>query len=204
MSAEAAVAELFALCRLQADRDYIGEPISQLEHMTQAAELALADGADDELALAALCHDIGHFCAPSANHISMAGLGRVGHEHVGAHWLRQRGFPDRLCGLVARHVDAKRYLCLREPGYLAGLSPASCQTLTWQGGAMSGAEADAFERDPLFNDSLRLRRWDEAAKMTGRPLLDLSDFERTAVKVFICAARGGSADLAALASNSSD
>lgn len=204
MSAEAAVAELFALCRLQADRDYIGEPISQLEHMTQAAELALADGADDELALAAFCHDIGHFCAPSADHISMAGLGRVGHEHVGAHWLRQRGFPDRLCGLVARHVDAKRYLCLREPGYLAGLSPASCQTLTWQGGAMSDAEADAFERNPLFNDSLQLRRWDEAAKMTGRPLLDLSDFERTAVKVFICAARGGSTDLAALASNSSD
>lgn len=187
MTAEAAVAELFALCRLQADLDYIGEPISQLEHMSQAAELAQAEGADDELVLAAFCHDIGHFCTPPADHISMAGLGRVGHEHVGAHWLRQRGFPDRLCGLVARHVDAKRYLCLREAGYLARLSPASCQTLAWQGGAMSDTEANAFERDPLFEDSLRLRRWDEAAKMTGRPLLDLSDFERTSVGVYSAA-----------------
>lgn len=187
MTAEAAVAELFALCRLQAGMDYIGEPISQLEHMSQAAELALAEGADDELVLAAFCHDIGHFCTPSADHISMAGLGRVGHEHVGAHWLRQRGFPDRLCGLVARHVEAKRYLCLREAGYLGRLSPASCQTLAWQGGPMSDTEANAFERDPLFEDSLRLRRWDEAAKMTGRPLLDLSDFERTSVGVYSAA-----------------
>ncbi len=184
MNPEAAVAELFALCRLQAEVDYIGEPISQLEHMAQAAELALADGADDELVLAAFCHDVGHFCTPSAAHSSMAGLGRMGHEQVGAHWLRRLGFPDRLCGLVARHVDAKRYLCLREAGYLARLSPASLQTLVWQGGPMSDTEADAFERDPLFADSLRLRRWDEAAKMTGRPLAILDDLEQKALSVY--------------------
>ncbi|CAD5106070.1 HD domain-containing protein [Zestomonas carbonaria] len=183
MNAEEAVARLFELCRAQAGADYIGEAVSQLEHMVQAAELAQAEGADEELVLAAFCHDVGHFCAPLTEHNSMAGLGRVGHERVGAHWLRGLGFSERLAGLVASHVDAKRYLCWRDPQYLAGLSLASRQTLDWQGGPMSEAEAAAFETDPLFADSLRLRRWDEAAKVPGRPLPDLAELEALALRV---------------------
>lgn len=183
MSGALAVAELFALCRQQAGADYIGEAVSQLEHMVQAAELARDEGADEELILAAFCHDVGHFCVPPAAHNSMAGLGRQGHERVGARWLRGLGFSARLSGLVARHVEAKRYLCRREPGYLAALSPASLQTLSWQGGPMSEAQADAFESDPLFADSLRLRRWDEAAKVPGRPAAELDWLEELALRV---------------------
>lgn len=183
MSATPAVGELFALCRQQAQADYIGEAVSQLEHMVQAAELARDEGADEELILAAFCHDVGHFCVPAAAHNSMAGLGRQGHERVGARWLRGLGFSTRLSGLVARHVEAKRYLCRREPGYLAALSPASRQTLDWQGGPMSEAQAAAFERDPLFVDSLRLRRWDEAAKVPGRPATELAWLEMLALRV---------------------
>ncbi|MCY1280231.1 phosphonate degradation operons associated HDIG domain protein [compost metagenome] len=151
--------------------------------MVQAAELAAADGADEELILAAFCHDIGHFCAPLTAANSMAGLGRRGHERVGAQWLRDLGFSARLAGLVARHVDAKRYLCWRSPAYLTGLSPASWQTLDWQGGPMDATEAAAFEADPLFADSLRLRRWDEAAKVPGRRLPDLAELEALALRV---------------------
>ncbi|WP_204127213.1 HD domain-containing protein [Pseudomonas ogarae] len=184
MSAEQAVAELFALCRQQAQADYIGEAVSQLEHMIQAAELARDEGADEELVLAAFCHDVGHFCAPLTAENSMAGLGRRGHERVGANWLLGLGFSQRLAGLVARHVDAKRYLSWREPAYLAGLSEASRQTLHWQGGPMTTPEAEAFEADPLFADSLRLRRWDEAAKVAGRPSTDLGDLEQLAIRVY--------------------
>lgn len=183
MSAALAVAELFALCRQQAQADYIGEAVSQLEHMVQTAELARDEDADEELILAAFCHDVGHFCVPPAPHNLMAGLGRQGHERVGARWLRGLGFPERMCGLVARHVEAKRYLCWREEGYLESLSMASRQTLVWQGGPMSEEQADAFERDPLFADSLRLRRWDEAAKAPGRPVADLGYLERMAFRV---------------------
>ncbi|MFB8831892.1 HD domain-containing protein [Azotobacter sp. CWF10] len=84
--------------------------------MAQAAELARQEGAD-ELVLAAFCHDVGHFCLPPAPHTSTAGLGRQGYERVGARWLAGLGFPERLCELVARHLDAKRYLCAREPHY---------------------------------------------------------------------------------------
>lgn len=183
MTAEQAVSELFALCRQQAGANYIGEAVSQLEHMHQAADLALAEGADEELVLAAFCHDVGHFCAPLTAANSMAGLGRQGHEQVGAHWLRRLGFSDRLAGLVARHVQAKRYLCWRDAVYLSGLSLASRQTLDWQGGPMTSEEAAVFEADPLFADSLRLRCWDEAAKVPGLPPGSLSHLERIALRV---------------------
>lgn len=182
MNATQAVAELLALCRKQAEADYIGEAVSQLEHMVQAAELARDEGADEELILAAFCHDVGHFCAPLTADNRMGELSRQGHERVGAHWLRGLGFPVRLCELVAGHVDAKRYLCTREPGYLAGLSSASRQTLDWQGGPMSEAEASAFEANPLCADILRLRRWDEAAKVPGRPV-DLAWIEALVLRV---------------------
>ncbi|MBC9250872.1 phosphohydrolase [Pseudomonas alcaligenes] len=185
MTAEQAVGTLFALCRQQAGAGYIGEAVSQLEHMAQAAELAQAEGADEELVLAAFCHDVGHFCVPLTAGNSMAGLGRQGHERVGAHWLRGLGFSARLAGLVARHVHAKRYLCWRDADYLAGLSPASRQTLDWQGGPMMREEALAFETDPLFADSLRLRRWDEAAKVEGRPVIDLGPLQQLALRVHL-------------------
>ena len=60
---EAIVKEVFSLYEKHGDEDYIGEPVSQLEHMSQAALLAEEEGYDDEVILAAFFHDIGHLCA---------------------------------------------------------------------------------------------------------------------------------------------
>ena len=76
--------------------------------------------------------------------------------------------------LVEYHVEAKRYLTLRKPGYYARLSEASRRTLEYQGGVMTEAQADAFEGDPLFSVSLRMREWDEQAKEVGVPVIDLA------------------------------
>ncbi|CAD5203196.1 hypothetical protein [Pseudomonas sp. FEN] len=65
-SVEQRLDEVFGLYRQFGDADYIGEPVSQLEHMSQAARLALAEGFDDEVVLAAFFHDIGHICPPGA------------------------------------------------------------------------------------------------------------------------------------------
>ena len=51
--------DLLSQLKSQADADYIGEPISQLEHSLQAASLAKAAGESESLVLAALFHDIG-------------------------------------------------------------------------------------------------------------------------------------------------
>ncbi|MCB0756544.1 MAG: hypothetical protein KDB98_13170, partial [Flavobacteriales bacterium] len=56
------VDDLFDMIAKSGEADYIGEKVTQLEHMCQAAERAEAQGNDDELVLGALFHDIGHFC----------------------------------------------------------------------------------------------------------------------------------------------
>jgi predicted HD phosphohydrolase len=132
----------------------------------------MAEGFDDEVVLAAFFHDIGHICAEDAE--SMGGFGVVSHERLGADYLRRAGFSERLARLVEYHVQAKRYLTLREPGYFERLSEASRRTLDYQGGVMTDAEADAFEQDPLCAVSLRMRQWDEQAKQMRVPLIDLA------------------------------
>lgn len=168
---EQVVDGLFALYQRHGDEDYIGEPISQLEHMSQAAQLAQAEGFDDEVVLAAFFHDIGHICGGAEE--NMDGYGVVSHERLGADYLRRCGFGERMARLVEYHVEAKRYLVLRQPGYYQRLSVASRRTLEYQGGAMSEAEADAFECDPLCAVSLRMRVWDEEAKLEWVPVMDL-------------------------------
>ncbi|MFQ6573503.1 phosphonate degradation HD-domain oxygenase [Pseudomonas sp. UM16] len=180
-TAEQVVSELFALYQQHGDEDYIGEPVSQLEHMSQAAQLALDEGFDDEVVLAAFFHDIGHICGGAEG--DMGGYGVVSHEKVGAEYLRRCGFSERLATLVQYHVEAKRYLTLRKPGYYQRLSEASRRTLAYQGGVMSDAEADAFERDPLCSVSLRMREWDELAKETHVPVIDLDVLKAKALKL---------------------
>jgi 2-amino-1-hydroxyethylphosphonate dioxygenase (glycine-forming) len=143
--------------------DYIGEPVSQLEHALQCAARAQAVAAPPTEVLAALFHDVGHLIAPPGS-ANMDGLGIVDHEHLGARFLASLGFDEVVCALVASHVQAKRYLAKRKAGYQARLSEASLGTLRFQGGAMSEAEALAFEADPLAGAKIRLRMWDEAAK----------------------------------------
>ncbi|QBF24642.1 HD domain-containing protein [Pseudomonas tructae] len=180
-TAEQIVSDVFALYQQHGDEDYIGEPVSQLEHMSQAAQLALAEGYDDEVVLAAFFHDIGHICGGAKG--NMGGYGAVSHERVGANYLRRCGFSERLAKLVEYHVEAKRYLTLRQPGYYQRLSEASRRTLAYQGGVMSEAEADAFEQDPLCEVSLRMRQWDELAKEMDVPVIDLQLLKGKALKL---------------------
>lgn len=93
---EEVVEEMFLLYQQYGKADYIGEPVSQIEHMSQAAGLALEEGFDDEVVLAAFFHDIGHICAAKEKDQDMAGLGTLSHEEVGALYLKTLGFPARL------------------------------------------------------------------------------------------------------------
>ena len=173
--------EVFALYERFGDSDYIGEPVSQIEHMSQAAQLAMAEDFDDEVVLAAFFHDIGHICADNAP--NMGGFGVVSHERLGADYLRRAGFSERMARLVEYHVQAKRYLTLKEPGYYERLSEASRRTLEYQGGVMTEAEAEAFEQDPLCAVSLRMRHWDELAKEMWVPVIDLDLLREKALRL---------------------
>ena len=163
---------LFEIYAQEGQQDYIGEPVSQLEHMQQAAWLARRAGASDALVLGAFFHDIGHLAAP-AGAPRMDHLGVLEHERLGADLLRACGLGGEVAELVELHVQAKRYLCFARPGYADRLSEASLGTLAFQGGVMDHEEAAAFEQHPRFRDILRLRAWDEAAKVEGGEGLSL-------------------------------
>ncbi|WP_075351639.1 phosphonate degradation HD-domain oxygenase [Algoriphagus marinus] len=175
--------QVFALYERFGSADYIGEPVSQIEHMTQSAQLAEKEGYDTEVILAAFFHDIGHLLAQNTEMESMGGYGVKSHEQIGADFLRKKGFPERVAKLVENHVQAKRYLTFIRPDYLAKLSEASLKTLGYQGGSMNAEEAKAFEKDPLFEVSLKMRSWDEAAKEEHVPVPDLNIYKEMASKI---------------------
>ena len=162
--------------------DYIGEPVSQLEHALQCAALAVDAGASDALVAAALFHDIGHLCAGDDDEV-MPGLGVVRHEHLGAEFLARAGYPDAVCELVRGHVEAKRYLVATKPGYAERLSTASQGTLALQGGALTAEEVERFAADPLGRDKLRLRVFDERAKETDARVPGLDHYTELLARV---------------------
>ncbi|WP_432840551.1 phosphonate degradation HD-domain oxygenase [Dactylosporangium sp. CA-092794] len=143
-------------------RDYLGEPVTQAEHMLQAAALAVRDGAPDALVAAALLHDVGHFHGVVTGADLMAGTDNH-HSDTGADWLAQ-WFGPAVCEPVRLHVAAKRYLCAVEPGYYERLSEASRFTLGVQGGPMPAEQAARFAALEFAADAVTLRRWDERAK----------------------------------------
>ncbi|HEY2061497.1 MAG TPA: hypothetical protein VGH57_24215 [Amycolatopsis sp.] len=152
--------------------DYLGEAVTQAEHMLQAGALAELAGAPDALIAAALLHDVGHFHGTVTGRDLMAGTDNR-HSHSGSSWLG-RWFGPAVTEPVRLHVAAKRYLCAVEPDYYAKLSPASVYTLEVQGGPMTPDEVREFEAEPHYLDAVALRRWDDEAK---DPEMDTPGFE---------------------------
>ena len=161
--------------------DYIGESITQIEHALQCAKLASQDarlyGYDsfirNGVIVAALLHDIGHLVGLEDGDMEMrlgdgeddgASLGIVGHEGVGAAFLKDLGMPSLVCELVAGHVPAKRYLCTTRTGYYDGLSDASKQTMQLQGGLMNSEEMREFQSGVMPELKVYLREYDDAGK----------------------------------------
>lgn len=156
------------------DSLYGGEDVTQLEHALQAAMLAATEGAEPSLIVAALLHDVGHLLHDLPSDAPDHGIDDM-HEVLAYNWLR-RHFGPEVVEPIRMHVDAKRYLCATEKGYLESLSPASLQSLELQGGPFTPEEAREFERQPYFEEGIRLRRWDDLAKVEGLETPSLADF----------------------------
>ncbi len=176
ISPEVVVDEIITLLQSGANKDYIGEDISQLEHALQCAQLAKNANADEERIVAALLHDLGHLVNENEA-TSMNGYGTTHHEKIGAQYVLARGFSSKIAELIKGHVDAKRYLTYADQQYYEKLSDASKETLKLQGGPMSAQEAHAFEQDPLFEQKIMMRSWDEQAKVVDWIVLPLASYK---------------------------
>jgi len=165
---------IFDEFRKHGDAVYIGEPVTQTEHMLQSAYAAEQDGAGPLLIAAALLHDYGHLIHDLPEDSAERGVD-TRHEEVGAAYLSQYFVPAAVePGRL--HVAAKRYLCAVDPDYQAALSSASVHSLKLQGGPFTPVEVQAFEALPFAQEAARLRRYDDLGKTPGAVTPDLEHY----------------------------
>jgi len=148
-------------------RAYDGESVTQLQHALQTAALAEQAGASPPLITAALLHDLGHLIAGRPGTPTLAGLDDK-HQYFVLPFLRGL-FGATVLEPIRLHVEAKRYLCFVEPRYEAALSADSRRSLALQGGSFDAGQAIDFASMPGAPDAIRLRRWDDQAKVPDHP-----------------------------------
>ena len=175
--------EIEALFDVRGGCQYSGEPVTQLEHALQTAQLAEAAGASDSLITACLLHDFGHMANDQGETPTLRGVDDR-HQFHGVNALK-RLFGPAVLTPIRLHVDAKRYLCATDAAYWASLSEDSKRSLELQGGTYSAADAAKFIAQPYAQDAVTLRRRDDLAKVAGVKTPELAHFLKIAVR---CAA----------------
>ena len=153
---------------------YIGEKVTIAEHMIQSAMMAEKTKSKDTLICSCLLHDYGHFILDDPDELVREKKDGK-HEDVGYKYLKKY-FKEEIVEPIKNHVLAKRYLA-RDQKYFNLLSPASITSLKLQGGLMSDDEAQTFEKNKYFKDSIKLRRFDESAKNEGVKIKDIIEYK---------------------------
>ena len=105
------------------------------------------------------------------------------HEEVGYKFLKRYFIKDVL-GPIKNHVQAKRYLA-REKKYYNVLSEASKISLKLQGGVLNEKEAKEFEKDEFFENSIKLRKFDEVAKKFGLKIKSINEYKSLLISKLI-------------------
>ena len=155
-------------------RAYDGEGVTQLEHALQTATRAEDEGASPALITAALLHDLGHLLNDQGETPTLRGIDDL-HQFAALPFLRAL-FGDDVLEPIRLHVDAKRYLCATRGGYYDALSADSKRSLVLQGGVFDAAQAAAFIAQPYAEDAVRVRLWDDLAKVAGATTRPLAHF----------------------------
>lgn len=140
--------------------NYFGEIVSKREHMIQTAILAQDNMESEQVILACLLHDIGHLLKND----DMNGLGVQNHGIIGKQYLEEMGMNKKVCKLVEKHIDAKRYLVSIDKTYYEKLSDVSNNKLEYQGGKMNVNEIETFEKDLDMLELLAIEYYDENGK----------------------------------------
>lgn len=170
------VSEIIQLLQERGQQQYGMEAINQLEHALQCAHLAEHAGETPETIVASLLHDLGHLLAAERDkRVDHDTTQDDLHQFIALPFLRGL-FSDAVLEPIRLHVDAKRYLCLIDPGYWSALSPASKHSLAQQGGVFSEPEAEAFMALPYASEAVRLRRYDDQAKVKDKSVPDLEHY----------------------------
>ena len=157
---------------------YIGEKITIPEHMIQSAMLAEKAKSNDALVCSCLLHDYGHFIIENPDEL-VKNNKDGSHESIGYEYLK-KFFKKEIVEPIKYHVLAKRYLS-RNKKYYQILSRASKISLKLQGGIMDEKEADEFKNNEFFENSIKLRKFDEGAKKTSLKIKSIKEYKNLLV-----------------------
>ena len=153
---------------------YIGEKVTIAEHMIQSAMIAENTKSSSNLICSCLLHDYGHFILKNPDKLVSKNLDGK-HEDIGYEYLR-KFFKKEAVEPIKYHVLAKRYLA-REKKYFNSLSDASKISLKLQGGVLNKKESKEFEKKNFFKHSIKLRKFDEAAKRTNIKIKSIIEYK---------------------------
>ena len=141
---------------------YAGEDVTISKHMLQSGTIAKKRKLSNEIVVASLLHDIGHFNS-AFGMFTMDDKKDRFHEAMGAKILKPF-FPQIIVDCVYFHVSAKRYLTAINENYKSNLSKASKHSLKLQGGPMKAKEIEEFEKNPNLNAIIQVRYIDDEGK----------------------------------------
>ena len=157
---------------------YIGEKVTITEHMIQTAMLAEKTNCSNSLICSSLLHDYGHFILENPD--DLVNKEKDGkHEDVGYKFLKKYFVKD-VVEPIKYHVKAKRYLA-RDKKYYQILSGASKISLKLQGGIMDEKEANEFKNNEFFENSIKLRKFDEGAKKILPKIKSIKEYKNLLV-----------------------
>jgi len=174
MNAEAVYSTLAELFDRFGDEQY-GEDVTQRQHMLQCAFLAEQDGESDDIVVACLLHDVGHFVGPQDAELKASGTPDEDfkHEVLGAQFLKPY-FGKEITVPIQLHVAAKRYMSAVKEDYFDSLSDASKHSLGLQGGPFTQEQVTGFEQGEYFVNAIKVRYYDDYGKQVG---LEIPDFD---------------------------
>ena len=161
---------------------YIGEKVTIAEHMIQTAMLAEKNNCSTNLVCSSLLHDYGHFILENPDGLVSKGMDGK-HEEMGYEFLKEYFIKD-VVEPIQYHVKAKRYLA-RKDKYFCLLSKASKVSLKLQGGIMDKREAKQFEKNEFFEEAVKLRKFDEAAKKFGLKVKSINEYKNLLISKLI-------------------
>jgi len=127
-----------------AARQYGKERVTELAHALQCAELAAGAGGDEEMVLACLLHDVGRYAVAQEEIGDTLGAGA-------SRATKARGHHEAGADLIAPYVPERVTFLVR-----------------------AHADAKSVATQPWWPDALRLRRWDDEAKIVGKATRPLS------------------------------
>ena len=153
---------------------YIGEKVTISEHMIQSAMIAENAKSSNNLICSCLLHDYGHFILEDPDALVRKKVDGK-HEYIGYEYLK-KFFNKDVVEPIKYHVLAKRYLA-RNKKYFNSLSEASKISLKLQGGALNKKESKEFEKKDFFKQTIKLRKFDEAAKKTGIKMKSIIEYK---------------------------